>query len=257
MRRIGIAMAAAFVLAAAARMSAADLPTAEQVLEKVTAAYGAMKSFEADTHEVIGTHNGTGTTTAHIAMEKSEKNGKAIEKYSAVRKETQTLNSGKISVEDGKIVSDGSFIWQERRRSDDDVIRVRKNDANGPGAVDFSGAFAKVMAEQWKQYSLKVVGQDIIDGQKMYLLEGSLDPAELAGNAVFEAESHCVWVRQADFIVRRTTTTTRLVGRDQQAVVAKDWLNVKVNQKVDPALFVYTPPEGAKVVDNTQPEPVQ
>lgn len=250
-----LAVVIGIVVLASACSYRAELPTAEDLLAKVTAAYGAMRSFEVDTREVIETHNGTGTKTAHLAMEKSEKAGRAIEKFAVVSKETQALNNGRVSVEEGKIVSDGNVMWGERRRSDDEVIRVRKEAAEGPEAVGLCNMFAKAMARDWKRYHLKVAGQDAIDGEKMYLLEGSLDPAELAGNEVFEAETHRVWVRQADFVIRRTVTTSHLFGRDQPAVVVKDWLNVKVNQPVAPALFVYTPPEGASIDDKTQEKP--
>ncbi len=251
MKKSGIA--AAVVLMLAARVSATELPTADQVLEKVTAAYAAMKTFEADLRTTFEGSLAKSNWAGHAAMERSEKGGKTIEKASSVLKRTFADAGGNSDVMEIRGVNDGTFSWNEDRQSAGGEIRVTKDEAQGPHAFGLSEDLARNLTRAWKQYRYRVVGEDTIDGRKMHVLEGALDPATLSKSV--KESSRKIWVGQDDFIVRRMVDSMRLVNRDKPEVTTKEWLNIKVNQPVDPALFVYTPPEGAKIVDRTQPKP--
>jgi len=240
------------LLAAATCAYAADLPTAEEILAKVTAAWGAMKSYEADQQVgVVLQPNMTVTTTANTVMERSEKDGKTVEKFSIAEESVRRATDGKDEVSESRIVSDGTFRWRERRFPGDIGLRVWKDNAeNTPIGLQFNGLFPG-SALDWKDYHLKTVGEDTIDGQKMYVLEGTIDPTALVKG--LKESKMKVWVRQADFIIRKRVLTMQGADEDKPMVFTMEFLNVKVNEKVDPALFVYTPPEGAKIIDHTQP----
>ena len=112
-----LALAIGVVALASAVACAAELPTAEDVLAKVTAAYGALKSFEADIRTTLETTEPVMEGIGHWAMERTEKNGETTEKVSLVQKLTvnqQRMDENRAIVRikeltEQKVVSDGSF----------------------------------------------------------------------------------------------------------------------------------------------------
>ncbi len=253
MKRLETAMAAVLVFASACAC-AAELPTAEQVLEKVAAAYASMKSFEAETRETAEDPPASQTVDEHFAMEKSEEDGRPVEKVHLQLKERVRGVDGRMHLAETKIVGDGKNFWRERQGTGIAGVEVRKEDAFGPSAFTFRDKYERRWPILWWQFKFKVIGEDAIGGQKMFVLQGHLNAADPNGGGDEETES--VWVGQDDSIVHRQVSTSWPNGKLKTPVVTiKDWVSVKVNQKVDPALFVYTPPEGAKVDDRTPPKP--
>ncbi len=244
MKKLGIAVAAV-VLALGACVSAAELPTAEQLLEKVTAAYASMKSFEADMRIEYST--GEQVFAAHLAMQKSEKDGQIVEKSSMIGKTTLKDATGKHTNYDARTVNDGTFSWTESH--DAREISVTKVDA-GPGAFRMT-AYLGGMTRAFQDFGFKIVGEEMIGEKKTYVMEGGVKKLD-------EAVRHLtmrVLIGPEDFIVRRMYMAAQRTDQEQPTWSTVDWQNVKVNQPVDPALFVYTPPEGAKIVDRTKPKP--
>ena len=240
-----------FVLASGG-VRAAELPTGKELLAKVTAAYRALTSLEVDM-SMTGEDNPLGTEagTAHFVFEKSENDGKVVERGCVAGRLTRKSADGKEVVQEIRGVNDGKYSWLEERVPDSKEVRVTKRDARAPDA--FRARATDVLAEvaqDWRRYGLQVVGEDMIDGQKMFVLEGGdQPPGEKNPGAGTRVK---VWVAQDDLIVRRKVRTTKRADQDEQSVITMEWRNVKINQPVAPALFVYTPPEGAKIDDRTK-----
>lgn len=251
MTKVGISVAAA-VLALAARVSAAELPTAEQVLEKVRAAYSSMTSFEEDIRATDETSFSSSSGSAHFAMEKSEKDGKMVEKTSFAGKFATKERNREETVVEIRSVSDGTVVWTEERRSGRPEVRVRKRDAKKSLAWPALTLIWDLTRDR-KEFHLKVVGEETVEGEKMYVLEGAYNPTML--NEQVTELKRKTWVRQDDFIICRQVQTRQAAGQGKPTVTVVEFANVKVNRPVDPALFVYAPPEGAKVDDRTTPKP--
>jgi outer membrane lipoprotein-sorting protein len=101
--------------------------------------------------------------------------------------------------------------------------------------------------------SIATVTEDTIDGRKMYVLEGTLktgpEGSTMSGKLCVDQESL--------LLRRRTITSVSKAKPDepQTHTSTTDYLNIKLNQKLDPKRFQYSPPEGAVITDNTQPKP--
>ena len=230
------------------------LPTAEEVLQKATAAWGAVKTFQADQKLVGEAPKMTETGTIHVAMEKSEKDGKAVEKVSVSAKYVRRAADGKEEVEEGRVVNDGTFFWQEKRSPAAGGLQVTKTDAEGRRDFKFSEKFLRSMTGDWKAFHYKAVSEDTLDGQKMYVLEGAQDAAKLDKTIIKESKKK-LGVGQGDFLIHREVHTVQVPDHDKPIVSTMEFANIKVNQPVDPALFVYTPPEGVKIDDRTKAKP--
>lgn len=248
MRRLAIAIGV--VVLASVRACAAELPTAEQLLKKVTAAFAEMQSLEAD---MRGTGSMGWKEAGHLAMERSEKDGKTICRAWAIVQETWKESDGKEESQESSMVNDGTFTWTERRIRGKSEIRVEKVDSQEPNPLGPGEGIMRDIREDWQRFHLSVVGEDKIDGEKMYVLEGALPAADLPKYA--KESKMKVWISQDDLMMRRIVDTVQLAKGDHSETNTVEFRNVKVNQKVDPALFIYTPPEGAKVNDRTKPKP--
>ncbi len=157
-------------------------------------------------------------------------------------------------------VNDGQFSWKEQRRSGRDAVSVVKQLApveGGIGADRGSAAFLEapfkttgikgVFDKMGERAEIKVAGKGTVAGRPTTIIEISAK-----GEAVERR------VRPAKMIVQFDDATgTAVSGQDVTA--AGDVLmgfaatEVKANAGLDKKLFAYTPPEGAKVVDRTQP----
>ena len=103
-----------------------------------------------------------------------------------------------------------------------------------------------------RMLTITVVAEDTIDGRKMYVLEGTRNM-----DAV-RTTSTKLWLDQESLLVRRQTNTivSKVKPDEPRTLIdTEDFLNIKLNQPLDPKLFEYTPPAGALVTDNTQPKP--
>ena len=240
------ALVVTMVVLAVSCAVAAELPTAEELKEKVVKAYATMTSFEADTRV---TYQDVASGLSHLAMEKTTKGNKTVEKSSISCENRDKDAAGNETKEEVKTVDDGTFLWTEKRRAG--VILVTKRSAEGHGKL--SEFLALGMTANWKRDNLKITGEDTLDGQKMYVLEGTGTAATI-NKEVMEHKVK-IWVGQDDFIVHRQGYVIRLAGKEHPLVNTTDYLSVKVNQPVDPKLFEYTPPDGAKIDDQTKAKP--
>ncbi len=244
-------VAPAAVLAAATYGYAADLPTAEELLAKVTKVIAEMKSFQADTRLVGDQTEDVG----HLAIERSEKDGKRIEKYSSSIKMTLGAGSGKERTGTYQTVFDGTYVWSEARSPESKEVTVTKSAPPTQTGLGFADSWAESYRRIWKQARLKVVGEDAIEGRAMFVLEGTHEPDPK--NPLMLGKKTKIWVGQNDFMVTRLEDTMELVmdGRHLTGTITSEYRNITVDQPIDPALFVYAPPEGAKIDDQTKPKP--
>ena len=220
----------------------------EKLIKKVSEAQASFKSFEADARMVLE-HRITGASTStgrHVYVE-SEIDGKAVLKMFTC----WTMNirgvRGEVLVHEIKTVRDGTYEWREQRHSDRAEVLVIKTDAIDIDRAEAGKSFWNEMADSWEQQSVKLLGEDVYDGRKMFVFEAA---AKGPSGLTFRT-----WIGQDDYFVYRWVHRVASSGDDMGIVTTTEWLNVKVNQPVDPKLFEYTPPAGAKIEDKTKAKP--
>jgi len=235
------------LLTAAITLPATALPASQELLDKMLAAVAAMQSLEVDASFTNWdqANSSSGLLQAHFAMDTSAKDGKTIRREFLTAKITKTKRDGKVEVfQEHKIIDDGTFQWWEQRGLDTKgLLTVSKQIAK---SFDWADQIARDTKEDWKLYGPKVVGEDLIHGQKMYVLEGA------APQDGTEKKSMRLWVGQDDLFVHRRIATDQRENEPEPNTDTREFLNLKVNWKIDPALFTYTPPEGATVTDDTK-----
>ena len=225
--------------------SASALPEARDLLEQLVTTVNELRSFSED---VRSTSTGPGisdTSTGSVVMMKSDEKGKPVERFFSATKINRKVD-GKPLVHEFKTVNDGAYLWQEKRSSDLTQIVVIKDLASGPGQIAWTQKVIMGMRELWGNFDLEVTHEDTIAGQKTYLLEGIRKTEVPPGIAVPEVKLK-LWLSKDDYLPRRLSITSEMSGQKGVVVHTTDYLKVKVNEKVDPAVFAYTPPEGVQV----------
>ncbi len=239
------------VLCAGTMALAGEPPTAEELAKRMEARFARIRSFEADCrYSVESRGEWESTKTWHWAMEKGEGKG-LLRGFKAVQWVADEW------WEKSKTVNDGTFEWVERRGSTHEGARVTKS---RPSEFNILNWLVHIVRENGKLYDMKVVGKEEMDGQEMYVLEGSrtfevkVDDEEDAFPVTLVRQK--VLVGTEDLILHRWVMRSSRpgAGREQDMVETVEYFNIKVDQKIDPELFKYTPPDGTEVVDLTKGE---
>jgi len=246
-----MAMAGLLVFAVAA---SAPAITTEDVLAKLTKQRGEIKSFEYDMKMLSKTGPmKDGTMTSHVAMQVVEKDGKPAGHLMNM-KSKMTRPDG--VAQEVLMVNDGEFLWQEVKDPESGMVMVMKHKA------DTQKADAGDSKQFTDQYDLKYVGEEEFEGKKMWVLEGAskAKDEEGAGAAggmgmgmgMMEQPAKArLSIGQKDSLLHRII----LYNKEGKEMSEMQITNAKVNEKIDPALFKYTPPPGAKVMDMTKGMP--
>ncbi|HUT34341.1 MAG TPA: hypothetical protein VNE39_12720 [Planctomycetota bacterium] len=162
-------------------------------------------------------------------------------------------------------VNDGQFSWKEERRSGQDEARVRKEAIPDGGGLDLGrGAIASLDApykttgikgelDKAEDADVKVVGKGSVAGRPTTIIEVAVKAERL--QSMDEAQRVMRPVRSVVQFDDATGAAVR--GQDFNGagdeVMGFAATEVRANAGLDKKLFAYTPPEGAKVRDQTQP----
>ena len=241
-----------FSLLLSPALPADPLPTTDKLLTQMAAALTQMTSFQGAMRSVTtGPYAQTGTVD--FAIEKSANSGKTIMRASMVANIFKKAPDVKAeSLTQMKWICDGSIAWNEMRDADGKII-VTKMNAPAPDTTQPNVMVRDYLADA-KTYNFKLVGEDSIDGRKMYVLDGAFDADTCAKRGIKQFKVR-FWIAQDNLMLCRQVTTSMGIIDDQPSVETCDLLNVTLNEKIDPALFLYTPPPGVKIIDTTKPKP--
>ena len=232
-----------FVVLTAASFRVADAITTEEVLAKIAKAEAEVKSFESDSRSVMEAGAWKREFAVHFAVEFVVKDGEPA--VHRLYRKTQIKMPDEESVT-MLHVYDGEFMWTERKEGAAGKVTVTKRN---PGTLKkrVNGKLtigeASVALRMSEVFDLKLVSEEVVDGQKTWVLEG---PRK--GDALPPARVR-ISVGQDDLALRRTI----VYDEGGKKIAEVQFTNVKVNQPIEPSLFKYTPPEGAKVEDQTKP----
>jgi outer membrane lipoprotein-sorting protein len=130
------------------------------------------------------------------------------------------------------IVSDGEYFWVYYPSVDQkQVIRTK---AGAVGGLDLQAQF---IGDPTTRFRHTVHGTEQVNGRAARVL--TLVPRQDAGY-----KSLKVWIDQQDYLVRRFELTN-----ENDVVQHFDFSNLQVNPTLSDALFRFTPPPGARIID--------
>jgi outer membrane lipoprotein-sorting protein len=140
----------------------------------------------------------------------------------------------------------------------DPPAQIAKKDMNKVGggmksspAGDFDPV--KQLETARARYDFSVIAARDIDGQPMYVLEGSLKQEMLANPEIAKAATVVgktrLFIGQSDGFVHRLEQYSK--SKPNSILIAMESKNLKFNLDVPDSMFVYQPPPGAKVLDTT------
>lgn len=227
--------------------SASALPEARDLLEQLITTVNELRSFSEDVRTSSSGAGVSDSSTGNVVMMKSDEKGKAVERFFSATKINRKVD-GKPLVHEFKSVNDGTYLWREKRSSDLAQIVVIKDLASRTDQIAWSQQVIMSMRELWANFNLEVTHEDTVAGQKTYLLEGLRKTEAPPGARVPEIKIK-LWLSKDDYLPRRLVINTEMSDKKGVVVHTTDYLKVKVNEKVDPAVFAYTPPEGVQVED--------
>ncbi|MCE5249027.1 outer membrane lipoprotein carrier protein LolA [bacterium] len=148
------------------------------------------------------------------------------------------------------IVSDGKMLWtsQPAMKMVAKIDLEKVTAAVGEDAA--SDKAAGDVAEPFKSFdraSITFVRKDKVGGKDVYVFRGNpqMKNMEKMPVKISKIES---WVGVEDGLVRKMV----MIGEDDKEMMSQTYTNVKINVAIDPAIFVFTPPEGAQIMDMTE-----
>ena len=130
------------------------------------------------------------------------------------------------------IVSDGEFFWIYYPSAD--ARQVIKTKAGAVGGLDLQAQF---IGDPTKRFTHTTQGTEQVAGRPALVL--TLTPREDAGYKTLK-----VWIDKQDNLVRRFELTN-----DNGVVQHFDLSNLKINPTLDDALFRFTPPPNARIIE--------
>ncbi len=225
----------------------ASAATTEEVLAKLTKQQGEVKTFEADMKSIVKEPGQEGEMVGHMAMEVIVKDGKpAGSKMNMKQKMTKDGADSTMLM-----VNDGEFLWVEMKDPESGQVMVIKQKGDSTqGKMNNPNDFTDM-------FDLKLVGEEDFDGQKMWVLEGTpkaKPKTPPTGGMMMEPPQPGkvrMYVGQKDTLCHRYI----MYNKAGKEVVDTQLTNIKLNGKLDPALFKYTPPRGARVMDMSKGMP--
>lgn len=130
------------------------------------------------------------------------------------------------------IVSDGEYFWIYYPSVDQkQVIRTR---AAAAGGLDLQAQF---IGDPTTRFSYTTHGSEQVNGRPAHVL--TLVPKQDAGYKTLK-----VWIDQQDHLVRRFELTN-----ENDVVQHFDLSNLRINPTLADALFRFTPPPGARIIE--------
>lgn len=219
------------------------LPSPDELLKMMADKQDTAKTMQADTVSTFSTPQGPMKGTGKIYTSRTEVDGKPLYKSNTTMKMTMEAEGVSMTM-DSKTVNDGLFVWHEMRNSMMPMVMVVKTRAGQtvPGQGPAAGPDDSI-EQMKKEFNFTRVGEDTIDGRKMYVLEGTPRVAQ-RDNPLATVK---YYIDQEQFYCRRMIMLEQ-AGKEMGRF---DLTNIKLNSALDPKLFEYTPPPGARVQDMT------
>lgn len=159
-------------------------------------------------------------------------------------------------------VSDGKTKWEYSPASNEYVVSadvsVKTNQVRAPIDMIMLNARARTVIESYSKLPMgmafpKIVGEEFvtISGQKIACTVVEAGDPNFTSSAKSQSYRK-LWIDSARFLVLREQHRMRnqvRVGATMESNISVEYSVAKINEAVAPSLFTFTPPAGAKLVD--------
>lgn len=234
--------------------SGPPMPTAEALLQMMAAMEDRTQTVQGQCVTILKSPTGMETFHATFMSARNIEQGKTICRH-AIQMRSSSTEPGETGTHEIRLVNDGRFLWCETRSSEVPGIRVRKS-WSGDFESTASGYSPMLSYGRWEEWLIRFdfskVGEDSIDGRRMYVLDATLCPGKLPPGTIDTNPPRMkLYVDQELLYVRRGLKFDK-TGKEY---CRYDWTNVRFDDPISPETFQYTPPPGAKLTDNTADAP--
>jgi outer membrane lipoprotein-sorting protein len=239
-----------FVIASGAVVSAEGLETPEEIMDSATAKMSAYKTWSADYSQDVNMLGRPVSMSGQVVQKPPHRVWMQLTMPLMGQQTQMTMVMGQDGIM-WQIVQIGS----QRQIMKMDVSKI------GGEAMAAAGVKGnpldqfdprKQLETTREMFEFHLVDGRQLDGQPMYVLDGTWKPAALTNEQM--AAAAAVVGKTRIFIGRTDGFVHRLEQYDKSTtnqVVAMEFKNLKFNQDVPDAMFVYHPPADAQVMDLT------
>lgn len=226
-----------------------QLITAEEIVERMEATRDSMQ----DVHATVAMNFNTNERDGYLVIEGwLEKTGQTDADGMPINKVRATvIDADEEKLSDSLVVSDGEIFWlynpYEQTAITGDIAEMK---ANRPDSSAFSGdptgmteAFQDMLQQGLDAVDIEVLGEETIAGRaawKLKLTPKTETQQQLQLDGIIEAT---MWVEQEQAIPLKLDVDASDMGQ-----VTIEVQSIEMNVGLDDSLFVFTPPEGVKVL---------
>jgi outer membrane lipoprotein carrier protein len=162
------------------------------------------------------------------------------------RGDYQQQRPGKLSIrftgpDSGRIVADGKAVWVYLPSSTPGQVIKRAATDDSAMPVDFTGQFLDAPREK---FDIADAGRETVSGRETHVLTLVPKPGT-EGQVSFTRAK--VWVDDRDALIRQFETVEPSGVTRRVRIISLD-----LNVPVDRGAFVFTPPRGTRIVDQTK-----
>lgn len=229
------------VLAAAPSVQAESL---EDVKKAITSKYKAYKTLQfkmkmTNNMEMSGMSM---KLDADMAVEYERKDEKTVLSRTETKsKNIQKMGENEVKTESTTLsVSDGKIIWMMMDNAGEKTVTKSKVDPNQQDVFDHD----KLFKQMEEMYSLKLLPDETIDGKPCHVIE--MTPKQ---EMMKQMTSKMVQYYDKKTGIGMKTLTYDPKGKVTGTTITTD---VKIDEKISPDRFTYTPPAGVQVIDQTK-----
>ena len=148
------------------------------------------------------------------------------------------------------MVSDGETVWtyqpSMKMAVRIDLKRVIAA-AGDESAGDRTGGDVTKPFNGFERETISFIRNDKLDEKDVYVFQGVPGKKNMEKMPVRVTKIE-TWVGADDGLVRKAI----LFGEDGKEIMSQTYSNIRINVEIDNSLFVFTPPEGAQVMDMTE-----
>jgi outer membrane lipoprotein-sorting protein len=219
-----------------------QLPTAEEIVERMEAANAAMQ----DVHAVVAvTFNGTeqsGNLRAEVWMQRTGETDAAGRPISRVRAEV--LEASEAELAGSLIVSDGASFWLYNPSANTAITGQRDELKDVPAAGGPATAMLQDLVQQGLDaVNLEVLGEEQVAGKNTWKVLVTPKPETTAQLRLDSLIQGTLWVDEELALPLKLSLDASDFGQGNVEVQS-----IELNSGLSADLFTFTPPAGAEII---------
>jgi len=209
-----------------------------QLMAKLEAKADEVKAYQADMTMTMQMMGQQMTTTGRMFFKKPKKSRMEM-----------TMDMGAMKMEQLHI-SDGKTAWMYQpmmkmvaKIDMEKVFAETQDESAGQKNTDISKPF-----QCFQQEGISYVRTEDLDGSKAYVFHGSPGQSQMPEMPFTPADME-IWVNADNGLLCKII----MLDKEGKEMMTQSYSNIQTNVEMDDSLFEFTPPEGAQIMDMTEP----